>query len=58
MEEVVDVRGRAEYRISSSRGSRGCSPPEAVAILAFTMHQSPPESIHTVVCRAAQEAGT
>ena len=47
-EEVVDMRG-AEQNIESlaAGGLGGHSPPEAVAILAFTMSQSSSRLIHS-----------
>ena len=48
VEEVVDVRG-ADQSIESlaAGGLMAVSPPEAVAILAFTMSQSSPELIYS-----------
>ena len=46
MEDVVDMRGGADWS-RESLATGGLWPPEAVAILAFTMSQSPPKLIYS-----------
>jgi len=49
-EQVAEVRGAEQYRISGSRGSGGLCPPEAVNNLGLMVPQTPPNwSISTII---------